>query len=830
MALKSLSTTSSMAVAGLLGGQGLTVGVGALGLIATTVDKSRLADVASAIASYNSKEIDTTVLDKIAAEFASKTFVTDKINIYSIADSIPFYKVVAELSELDSVSQMILPLLPAGISGLINQDILDKQAASGIAFSSTNLIDNIVQQTREYAKNNVSGLVNIILTAKNFVEQSLQNYASLELATRLPSQSPSFNSETLFDQITVGILNGVYRYGEVTEDQLGDPNSVSNTIYKQSIMNDLQQQLYSLGADMIRFGTMYDITKLSTTFTITGFMENLINQGVNLRPAFARLNLSYTKDNVSNPTILKQVLAGVRGNELEQIKNSLGFSLPISTLDQALDPVIVLNPRTLALVKNFNGLVEKIENIGPNFASSFNQLGTVLQKIQLPRASDLLGFESDLNRYKGAVSAESLKRKLGTGTGPFRNPTMDDVITSMTGASYNYLMMLLINSQNKILATASGQNLYNSLSQAITYAKSNTGDTGTADEYKHLNTIRGSIERFLSDSDVDLRENLAVCQNIFIKLLDKITNEKINILAARLDLNNQDPGSEVLNINSFVFNLEDAGTDENELGFKTIVENLASNDIYGEAIRATIVEGTNKKLLRNIGVNFVLPDVKAIVATRQFDKEISDSLCCGPQVEIEILEPGQALDAKGRLVVVPRSGIWYLGNHLTAFPKIAEYKVLKYTVDYAIVASGPVVSESFGDTTVTTPSGTVVPYVPTIDFTVSFQCPPQDSGDPVGIIITNVTGTKPGSIFGARCAYYKSELFLESGPYGMRTKWDTPLPYIDKSSPTISFYVYPFKPGQAQTAQFWVMVADEIDLNSGNIPRNNKIKSINVIC
>ena len=176
------------------------------------------------------------------------------------------------------------------------------------------------------------------------------------------------------------------------------------------------------------------------------------------------------------------------------------------------------------------------------------------------------------------------------------------------------------------------------------------------------------------EEDSAVIEDIKLTYPHIIKLLNKITNEKINIAAARLDLNNQDPGSEVLNINSFVFSLEDAGSDENELGFKHLVENLASNDIYGEAIRATIVEGNNKRILRNIGVSMTTPDVKDIVTSKQFDQDLSNSLCCGPQVELEILEPGQSLDTRPRITVVPRSGIWYLGNHLTVFPKIAEYR------------------------------------------------------------------------------------------------------------------------------------------------------------
>lgn len=809
MALKTLSTTSSMAVAGLLGGQGLTVGIGGLGLIANSVDKNNIANVAATIAGYDSTEIDDTVLDSIAAKFASKYAITDsnRINIYSIAESIPFYKLTSELSNLGSVSQLILPILPSGISGLVNQDILDQQASSGIAFSSTSLIDNIVNQNKDYAKNNVSGLVNIVLTAKNFVEQSLQNYASLESATRLPSQSPAFNSETLFDQITAGILTGVYRYGEVTEDQLEDTNSVTNTIYKQSIMNQLQERLYSLGADMIRFGTMYDITKLSTTFTITGLMENLINQGVNLRPAFARLGLSYTRDNVANPTLLKRVFETVRGGELDQIKNSLGFSLPISTLAQALDPVAVFNPKTIALVGDFNGLVTKIENIGPNFASSFNQLGTVLQQIQLPRASDLLGLESDLNRYRGSVSAINHKRKLGTGSGVLGNPTMDDILTSMTGSSYNYLLLLLINSQNKILATASGQNLFNSLTQAVAYAKNNTGDLGTSNEYKHLSTIRTSIESFLADKDLDFRENLAVCQNIFLKLLNKITNEKINIAAARLDLNNQDPGSEVLNINSFVFSLEDAGSDENELGFKHLVENLASNDIYGEAIRATIVEGNNKRILRNIGVSMTTPDVKDIVTSKQFDQDLSNSLCCGPQVELEILEPGQSLDTRPRITVVPRSGIWYLGNHLTVFPKIAEYRVLKYVLDTPIPAPVPAVDETFGSTTASN-----------INFSLSYVCGSVDQ-DALIITVKIITGKSPGNFYGIRYGNSVAELTLKKD----YQPW-----LVQGGEGDVQIQFQGVKDGNPR--QYFVMVADIDSYDQQIIPSNHRIKSIDVVC
>ncbi|MGA1049281.1 MAG: hypothetical protein ACO3UU_14850, partial [Minisyncoccia bacterium] len=252
------------------------------------------------------------------------------------------------------------------------------------------------------------------------------------------------------------------------------------------------------------------------------------------------------------------------------------------------------------------------------------------------------------------------------------------------------------------------------------------------------------------DKDVDLRENIALCQNIFAKILDKLITEKINIRAARLDLNNQDPGSEVLNVNSFVFTLEDASTDENNLGFRSLVENLASNDLYGEAIRATIIEAKNKRLLRDIGVTVGTPNVVDIISSKEIDQEISDSLCCGPQIDIQIVEPGQVLEAKGRLVVYPRSGIWYLGNHLTVFPKLAEYRILKYTLDSGTYPAGTEVSESFGD------SGS---ETPTIDFQVRYYC--FDEAEGVSLFLTDFVGIGSANYYGIRVARTKNDLLKD---------------------------------------------------------------------
>jgi len=165
------------------------------------------------------------------------------------------------------------------------------------------------------------------------------------------------------------------------------------------------------------------------------------------------------------------------------------------------------------------------------------------------------------------------------------------VIGVAAGLGFTDRILNMTASQQRVLATPEGQALQTALNNAI----ANPGNDAA-----NAAAITAAAAAFNNPTSETLAKEVFILNENFNGVANKIITEKQNLLAARIDLT-ENTGS-VDSLLAFVQSLHTMHEDPKSLGYADFIIALTTNDVYGEAIRAAILEGKNLKLLELLGV------------------------------------------------------------------------------------------------------------------------------------------------------------------------------------------------------------------------------------
>ena len=515
--------------------------------------------------------------------------------------------------------------LPAGLTGTIDSSIFSDYALEGLDFSSDNLFTALGNQSSDFLSGGMAGLTECINTAKGFVDQAAGMYASLQNAANFNIGGMSFNALTIFDQCTGGAVSKVLSpvnsvlgaaQGVVGLADTAVQTAQSLTTKIQNSIDAAGKQFTSFADDLSKMGTMYSYDSFEDPFTPMSLMTNLQAQGLGegFNTVIEKTGVTIAQTILSNPTNTGAALDALKQMPMkyvDEIKEKTNFGVNITGLDQVLVPAAVLGASTLALVNDFKGLSDRVASIGPNTASNFSQLGQVLKQIELPKASQLIGLESDLSKIETTINSQmdTAKKIIGSGNGVFGNPTMDDVMGSFTGRPYNEKLALILEGQKFLMNSPAGQNLKTVIEQATVNAKS-----GAKTDQADANEIRRAANSFTDPATPEIAEIVALINRLHGEILEQFVLEKRNHKAARLNARLAIGG--LSSILGFLSSLETAHIDDFETGYRQFVEDAASPDIYGDAIKAAMIEAKNRALLQSIGIT-----PRTVLATNYADEQ-----------------------------------------------------------------------------------------------------------------------------------------------------------------------------------------------------------------
>jgi hypothetical protein len=294
------------------------------------------------------------------------------------------------------------------------------------------------------------------------------------------------------------------------------------------------------------------------------------------------VNLSDISNSAYAGTI-SRVLSTVSGSDLATIATRLEAQLP-DTVRSAADLLSVqkLLPSVPLNFSSFgqlgNQLSEFVQESGLKSSENF---GNLLRQMEIPQL--------DLLKNVQQVMPDSVKQiytsVLGSGSGPYNNPTLTDMLGTVSGINIKSAQDTILRAVNAVAGLPQGQDL-------IQIAQSMIG----ADPLEELPLLRDEYESKLAEiaalPNQALQSLMGSAQSLWNTQAEGVINEKrlMDLAGVNFEFRSATDRNSVF---SLAANLHEAGIDQFRLGSSEIFEAMATTDIYGEAVQAALVEGRN---------------------------------------------------------------------------------------------------------------------------------------------------------------------------------------------------------------------------------------------
>lgn len=417
----------------------------------------------------------------------------------------------------------------------------------------------------------------------------------------------------------------------------------------------LKDSMAKLGASMKGMGTMFDPGNLGKMSDPLALVANLQKQGLGdiggLNERLYEAGIENIED--ADPETVKRVLAKIQGEDLKRLMKNTGFSPTgqVTDLSQILDAKNILPSNLLSALPggDLGGLANGLGNLGGNF-KSFDDVSNMMKSMDVPQLSSL----DALTKPLPDDVFEEFKDLLGEGDGPFGNPTMGDLLGSVSGKGH----MEGFGEMGLALQKMSGSGISNSLLQsggnlanAVAAARANAIANGIpeSDEDQILTYIDTDPAVISAKADMDAAGQAfsqQMANNLDLKSLTDKANAAFSSIKDQLDKEQRNFGepsfksdgsfdklvggkagidlSAIPKSNTSILamagNLHNFGVDKLNLGFGEMFSSMALPGISGEAIQAALQEGRNRAKMVAVGISLpgtAIPDQQAVQAAQE---------------------------------------------------------------------------------------------------------------------------------------------------------------------------------------------------------------------
>lgn len=389
--------------------------------------------------------------------------------------------------------------------------------------------------------------------------------------------------------------------------------------------------LKSVGDGLKNFGTVFDFRDLDTLGP-ANMIRQLQKKGLAQKYGINEYLTSagYDPNDVFNipDNVLETTLSFVQGEDKDAIIRETNVQLgkDINNLAQLLVVENVLPPQAMVAM----GLIGNAPEMLSKFGNTLSNLGTQLDNFSM--AEFLEGVETralkHLDQLQQLIPTEiaiTLKPLLGEGSGPFGNPTIKDMIGVAAGLGYNENFQAVVGTLDSIANTPAGRavtesaDAYNGAVASATSAWEAAGGfegTGlTLEDY-----LAGDSEVQITGAAVQSAINAipgaitsgieALIENSvqsLVNVAENLAKEVANLAKAGIDLAQSIASSAETTLLSFGNRLHQLGIDKQGIGYQELMDQMVTDDVYGDAIKASLMEGRN--LVRNSAVNKPSPTV-----------------------------------------------------------------------------------------------------------------------------------------------------------------------------------------------------------------------------
>jgi hypothetical protein len=429
-------------------------------------------------------------------------------------------------------------------------------------------VSTLTESLQTWAGNTFGGAVapfaQTLGQLQGFATNAFQTLGAVEIASNLDFSDLGINAKNYVDALSGGLGNLVSQN-----------------------LPDVQGALGILATDIQKTGALLNFNNLSTLGSPGALVTNLVNSGLGNVGGIADklVSAGVNLTDINNPAysgVVSRVLNTVSGADLGTIAKQLEASLP-DTVRTAADllsvekllPSVPLGFNSFADLGNqLSGFVQKS---GLKSAENF---GNLLKQMEIPQLDQLKGVQQ--------VMPDSVKQiytsVLGSGSGPYNNPTLTDMLGTVTGLNIAPVQGTLTRALDAIAGLSQGQDLINIANSMIDAPELELPDLRAEYEDK--------LAEIASLPSTELQSLFSDARAAWESQAQGVISEKslYDLAGVNFEFRSLTDRNSVLSLAS---NLHEAGIDQFSLGSSEIFEALATSDVYGEAVQAALVEGRN---------------------------------------------------------------------------------------------------------------------------------------------------------------------------------------------------------------------------------------------
>lgn len=333
---------------------------------------------------------------------------------------------------------------------------------------------------------------------------------------------------------------------------------------------------------LAKFGTAYDIKRVSEIHKPSVFIDNLLTRGFYNVDGQDLLGYPLPENwrNLTDQELL-DFLDLVDEFSIQKVISQTGISTSsvITSLSQLLELKYVVSPEALALIPghDFPGLANAFLNLGGSY-KSFNDLAQMLSTIEVP---DIAALEASSELLPDSVYTD-LRSKLGSSVSGSSITGITDMLGSVAGVTHNNALTVVNECLDSALSYSVGQNLNSAMVTLANYCT--TGNVtlinlGITQLWQSANAFNAESNL----SSVRTTGNAAIAG-----MLNQVGTELNNLSLAGISLSSVSGSSN--DVISLVNNLYRYGADDS---YSTLLHGVASENQGGAAIRACLAETKN---------------------------------------------------------------------------------------------------------------------------------------------------------------------------------------------------------------------------------------------
>ena len=466
----------------------------------------------------------------------------------------------------------------------------------------------------------ITGFANVFIFAQAFASSSVDSSGSLYMLKDKTYGQSGLGYNGITDLITGGIGNPAQLLGNTvagwgTMYNITNINLIADPyVFGQNILDhgfgtygNLDAKLTATGLDTTDI-TRVPATKTTTT-SQTSTLTTQTSVGAVELPTITNVTVTNTVT-ANSPDVVLEVYKTITGTDLSAIISATGFDTTgttITTLADLLDFKraidVALQPALAQLgITDFATFTQFLNSrVGQGAFSNWSAMSKFLTTVSVPQLPHITTTASSPVLNPSAVAA--IQNLNGSGTGPFNNPIMVDMLGACSGTPYTTYFPV-INSNYASLVVP----VYTALlgvNSAVNQVNAGYLASAPGDEANCVVQSSDIAALVASVSGVDTAMNnlsgtaVHTCQTAYYIMLNHVTTEVSNLAKAGVVFNTG-PARLLQGFGQRVPSL--GGPDPMAIGTDTFIANVITNDAAGDTIRAAMSEFTNTNVLGKSGI------------------------------------------------------------------------------------------------------------------------------------------------------------------------------------------------------------------------------------